>query len=111
MQCSEKIYHQNDFGFARKCECHNAVHLNFGNISLLLSKIQLAEFSAYIADAALSCADDGFDLDDRNIYIPTRDSALMFIMSLRELKGLVDLTEQTLLMLQVEEALASGDKN
>jgi hypothetical protein len=110
MQCSEKIYHQNEFGVTRKCECHNAVHLNFGNISLLLSKPQLSDFSTYVADAAMSCTGDGFDMDDRSIYIPTRDPALMFIMSLRELKALVDLTEQTLLMLQVEEALSADDR-
>jgi hypothetical protein len=109
MQCSEQIYHQNEFGITRKCECHNAVHLKFGNISLLLSKQQLSDFAIYTADAALSCMEDGFDPDDHSIYIPTRDPALMFIMSLRELKGLVDLTEQTLLMLQVEEALSRDD--
>jgi hypothetical protein len=111
MQCSDKIYHQNEFGVARKCECHKAIHLNFGNISLLLSKIQLGEFSTYLADAALHCLDDGFDFDDPNIYIPTRDPTLMFTMSLRQLTGLVELTEQTLLMLEVEEALSGDDKN
>jgi hypothetical protein len=35
----------------------------------------------------------------------------MFTMSLRQLTGLVELTEQTLLMLEVEEALSGDDKN
>jgi hypothetical protein len=37
MSCPEKIYHQNEMGCTRRCTCHNAIHLNFGNVSLLLS--------------------------------------------------------------------------
>src|SRR5688500_19176937 len=106
MECSEKIYHRNEYGFTSKCECHHAIHLTFGNISLLLSKVQLVDFAEYLADTVMIFQDD-LSLDERDIYLPTRDPSLMFMMSCRELNGLLELTEHTLVMLQVEEALSS----
>jgi hypothetical protein len=85
------------------------VHVNFGNISILLSKPQLIEFSEYLNDTSGCFQDDGFSLDDRNIYIPTRDPSLMFMVSYRELSGLLELAEHTIIMLQVEEALSSNN--
>lgn len=109
MECSEKIYHTNEFGCSRKCICHNAVHLIFGNVSLLLSKQQLSDFSQYISDAVYSCRLDDSDPDTRDIYIPTRDLCILFAMSYNELKSLLELTEHTLIMLQVDEALHSNE--
>jgi hypothetical protein len=107
MDCSEKIYHRNEYGFTSKCECHHAIHLTFGNISLLLSKLQLIDFAEYLADTIMIFQDDGLNLDQRDIYMPTRDPSLMFMMSCRELSGLLELAEHTLVMLQVEDVLSS----
>ena len=41
----------------------------------------------------------------RDIHIPTRDLCILFVLSYNELKMLLELTEQTLLMLQIDEAL------
>jgi hypothetical protein len=105
MECSDRIYHQNDLGCSRRCTCHNAVHLNFGNISLLLSKTQLEDFAKYMYEAVTSCLLDGDEPDARDIYIPTRDLCIHFVLSFNELKALLDLSEQTLLCLQIDEAL------
>lgn len=108
MECSEKIYHENKIGCTRKCTCHNAVHLTFGNVSLLLSKQQLNDFSEYIYEAVLQCSHDNADPDVRDIYIPTRDLCILFTLSYNELLSLLELTEQTLIMLQVDEALCKN---
>ena len=105
MQCPERIYHQNEFGWTRKCLCHNAVHLNFGNVSILLSHQQLSVFSEYIYDAVVRCKQETDDSDLRDIHIPTRDLCILFVLSFNELKMLHELAEQTLLMLQIDEAL------
>ena len=105
MEYSERTYHQNEFGLTRKCTCHNAVHVVFGNVSLLLSKQQLSDFSAYISDAVVRCEAETEDPDMRDIYIPTRDLCILFAMSYNELKSLQELTHQTLLMIQIDEAL------
>jgi len=105
MACSERIYHQNEFGWTLKCACHNAVHLNFGNVSLLLSHQQLGDFSEYIYDAVIRCKKETDDPDIRDIHIPTRDLCILFVISYNELKKLLELTEQTLLMVQIDEAL------
>ena len=105
MECPERIYHQNEFGWTRKCFCHNAVHLNFGNVSLLLSHQQLRDFSEYIYEAVIRCKQETDDPDMRDIHIPTRDLCILFVVSYNELKMLLELTEQTLLMLQIDEAL------
>jgi hypothetical protein len=104
MLCSDITYHQNDFGFAKKCTCHNAVHLNFGNVSLLLSHAQVSDFSLYIQET-LATEDCLADHDERAIYIPTRDFSMMFAMSYNELKKLFEILDHTLLMIEVEEAL------
>lgn len=105
MNCSNHIYHQNEFGYTRKCTCHDAFHLVFGNISLLLSKGQLRDFSRCIAETlSMECV--VHDDNDRCIYLPTRDCSLMFALSYNELKLLAEILEQTLLMLQVEEVLS-----
>jgi len=108
MECSERIYHQNAFGCSRRCVCHNAVHLNFGNISLLLSRTQLHDFAEYISDAVVGCRLDTEDPDVRDIYIPTRDLCILFALSYNELKALLELAEQTLLSLQIDDALELG---
>ena len=105
MDCSEKIYHENKIGYTRKCTCHNAVHLIFGNVSLLLSKQQLQDFSQYIYEAMLEWKCDIVDPDARDIFIPTRDLCILFAMTYNELLSLLELTEETLMMLQVDEAL------
>lgn len=79
--------------------------MNFGNASLLLSKQQLSDFTEYIYEAVVQCKHDDSDPDVRDIYIPTRDLCILFALSYNELLGLLELTEQTLIMLQVEEAL------
>jgi hypothetical protein len=108
MESFEKVYHENKFGCTRKCTCHNAVHVNFGNVSLLLSKQQLADFSEYIYEAVVQCSQDNVDPDVRDIFIPTRDLCILFALSYNELLQLLDLTEQTLIMLQVDEALSTS---
>jgi hypothetical protein len=110
MDCPEKIYHQNELGCTRRCTCHNAIHLNFGNVSLLLSKSQLSDFSEYISEAVVSCSLDMNYPDARDIYLPTRDFCILFAVSYNELKNLLDLTEQTLLMLQVDDVLSGSQK-
>jgi hypothetical protein len=105
MDCSEKMYHKNELGNSRKCTCQGAIHVTFGNVSLLLSKPQLSGFATYIAEALFSEC----DVEDRNercIFLPTRDYCLMFAMSYNELLQLCELLEQTLLMMQVEDALS-----
>jgi len=109
MECPEKIYHKNEFGCSRKCVCHNAVHLYFGNISLLLSKQQLKDFSQYISDAVLSCNQEDGDPTLRDFFIPTRDLCIQFAMSYNELKNLLELAEHTLLMLQVDDVLEGNE--
>jgi hypothetical protein len=105
MEWTERIYHQNEFGWTLKCPCHNAVHLNFGNVSLLLSHQQLSDFSEYIYDAVIRCKQDTDDPNMRDIHIPTRDLCILFTLSYNELNKLLELTEQTLLMLQIDDAL------
>jgi hypothetical protein len=107
MESLEKVYHENTFGCTRRCTCHDAVHVNFGNVSLLLSKGQLADFSQYIYEAVVQCGEDNDDRDVRDIFIPTRDLCILFALSYNELIQLLDLTEQTLVMLQVDEALSA----
>ena len=74
-------------------------------MSLLLSKQQLWDFSEYIVEAVTRCESDMEDPDIRDIYIPTRDLCIMFTLSYNELKNLQDLAQQTILMLQIDEAL------
>ena len=105
MDCPERIYHHNEFGWTQKCACHNAVHLNFGTVSLLLSHQQLSDFSEYIYHAVIRCKQETDDADMRDIHIPTRDLCIMFVISYNELKMLLELTEQTILMIQIDEAL------
>jgi len=105
MDCPERIYHQNEFGGTRKCTCYNAVHLNFGNVSLLLSQQQLSDFSEYIYDAVIRCKQETDDQDMRDIHIPTRDLCILFVVSYNELTMLLELTDQTRLMLQIDEEL------
>ncbi|MFZ6013096.1 MAG: hypothetical protein ACOYXT_22325 [Bacteroidota bacterium] len=105
MDCSDRIYHQNSFGQARKCTCHGAVHITFGTVSLLLSKTQLSGFATWIAEALMSECDVE-DRDERCIYLPTRDYCLMFAMTYNELISLSEILDQTALMIQIEDSLS-----
>jgi hypothetical protein len=108
MDCADKTYHQNEFGFSRKCTCHGAVHVNFGNVSLLLSKPQVSDFTEYIVEALIS----EWGVDDPNercIYLPTRDYALMFAMTYQELEYLYEILDQTLLMMEVDDTLTQKE--
>lgn len=104
MHCSSKIYHHNNIGFTRECHCQNAIHLTFGNVSLLLSRAQLADLTTYIAETLAGKA----GIEDREhkcIYLPTRDQYLMFVMSYNEISQLFEILENTNLMLEIEALL------
>ena len=105
MECTQKIYHENDFGFTRKCTCQDAVHVHFGNVAVLLNHAQLREFSSYIFET-LRLHVDIRNRDERCIYIPTRDCTLMFTLRYSELKLLNDILENTVLMIDVEAVLS-----
>lgn len=100
------MYHKNEFGFTRKCECHGAVHLLFGTVSLLLTRQQCRDFTTYISEAVEAEYHVVSDHDERCIYIPSRDNCLMFTITYNELKRLADLLQQTLLMIEIEDTLA-----
>lgn len=104
MDCSGKIYHANAFGHSRKCECQQAVHVNFGTVALLLNKFQISEFGKFIAEtveAGMAVEDP----DHRCFCIPTSDHCLMIAMTYNELKALSELLDETLLMVEIEEVL------
>lgn len=105
MEQDEKIYHENELGCTRKCTCYHAVHVNFGNVSLLLSKQQLRDFNQYVQEAIDQCRKTSTDRNAREIFIPTRDLCIMFAMSYNELLLLQELADETLMMIEVEEAL------
>lgn len=106
MNCSDRIYHQNGYGLSVRCTCQDAVHLYFGNISLLLSKPQLNDFAKYVSETVVS---ERYlpDPDERCIFIPTRDYYMMFAMTYNELKGLSDILDQTMIVIQIDEALGA----
>ena len=109
MECTNRIYHKNELGFSRKCTCSGAVHINFGNVSVLLNRPQVSDFATYTAEALVAeCAIE--DRDERCIYLPTRDDFLMFVMTYNELKGLSEILDQTLLMMEVDDALTLNDQ-
>jgi hypothetical protein len=104
LNCSTRLYHSNEFGFSRECTCQQAVHVAFGTVSLLLSHFQLENLAAYITETlAVECRLN--DHNERCIYIPTRDSSLMFVMTYNELRQLSEILDQTQIMLQIDEAL------
>jgi Family of unknown function (DUF6686) len=106
MECGDSFYYENEFGFARKCNCQEAVHLHFGNVVLLLSCPQLRDFSTYVSEALISKSEIT-DHDSRCIYLPTRDLALMFTLSYTDLSQLCDILDHTLLMVEVEKMLST----
>jgi hypothetical protein len=107
MNCSNRIYHENDFGFARECACQDGIHLNFGNVSLLLGRKSIRMFADYI-DEALQGEYIVEDLDERSIYLPTHDSFMMFVLSYHELEKLYEILRNTLPLLEVEEILSKS---
>jgi len=106
MKRARKIYHENDFGFTRKCSCQDAVHVHFGNVAQLLNHAQLREFASYVFETLRSYA-DVHDHEERSIYIRTRDCGLMFTLNYSELKLLNDILENTILMIEVETVLSN----
>ena len=102
----QRLYHENDFGYARQCTCSDAVHVHFGNIALLLRYPQLFDFSAFISGTVVqeACVEDR---DARCIYLPTRDLALMFAVSYTELLMLDEILTQTLMTIEIDKLLSN----
>ena len=69
----------------------------------------MSDFSEYIDDAVVRCKQETDDPDMQDIHIPTRDLCIQFVVSYNELKYVLELAEQTLLMLQIDEALDITD--
>ena len=68
------------------------------------------DFSEYIYAAVIRCKQETDDPDMRDIHIPTRDLCILFVVSYNELKMLLELAEQTILMLQIDEHSTSPVK-
>lgn len=107
MKCSSIVFHQNKLGKAEKCTFQNAVHLTFGNVTLLLTYEQVTEILTCV-ESILGNESEIEDRDERSLYIPTRDHALMFAMTYHEVADLHEILEQTLLMWEVDEILNHG---
>lgn len=107
MYCSQKLYHTNEFGTTSKCDCLDAVHVVFGTVSILLTRQQCRDFARYIAEAVENTSFSVSDVNERCVYIPTRDDALLFALTFVELNQLDDLLHHTMLMMEVEDALTS----
>jgi hypothetical protein len=106
MTDERRLFHQNAFGHAWQCRCGDAVHIQFGNVALLLSHSQLREFTSYIGDTVGEESSVG-DRYSRNIYIPTRDLALMFVMTYTELRMLDEILNQTLIAIEIDKMLSN----
>lgn len=104
MTGERRLFHENSFGNAWQCNCAEAVHLQFGNIALLLSHPQLSDFATYISET-LTLESGVEDKDSRCIYLPTRDLALMFVLSYSELQLLDEILSQTTLSLEIDKML------
>ena len=102
----QRLFHENEFGYARQCTCSEAVHLHFGNVALLLSYPQVFDFSAFISGTVVQEAGVE-DRDERCIYLPTRDLALMFAVSYEELLMLDEILSQTLMMIEIDKLLSN----
>ena len=102
----QRYFHQNEFGFARQCTCADAIHLHFGNIALLLNYSQLRDFSAFVTETLMheSAIEDR---DERSIYLPTRDMALMFALSYTELLLLDEILNQTTMTIEIDKLLSN----
>jgi len=105
MAGSQRLFHENVFGFARQCACSDGIHLHFGNIALLLNHSQLYDFSAYITGTAREACTE--DKNTRCIYIPTRDLSLMFALSYNELLQLEEILSQTLMLIEIDKLLSN----
>ena len=101
-----RLYYQNGFGQAWQCTCADAIHIQFGNVAVLLNHSQLRDFATYITH---TLADEGHvkDAGSRDIYIPTRDLALMFAMTYSELQMLDEILNQTLLTITIDNILSN----
>ncbi len=104
MDCSSVVFHENKLGKAEKCTFQNAVHLAFGNVALLVSRSQVSELLS-CTEVILKNESEIEDRDDRCLYVPTRDHALMFAMTYHEVQDLNEILEHTLLMWEVDEVL------
>ena len=102
----QRYFHRNEYGFAGQCTCADAIHLHFGNIALLLNHSQLKDFSAFVTETLMH-ASTGEDRDARSIYLPTRDMALMFALSYRELLFLDEILNHTIMMIEIDKLLSN----
>jgi hypothetical protein len=102
----QRLFHHNAFGFARQCTCADAIHLHFGNIALLVNHSQLFDFAAFVSETLMqeSAVEDS---DARCIYLPTRDMALMFALTYKELLLLDELLTQSILLIQIDKLLSN----
>lgn len=101
-----RLFHENEFGYARQCSCSDAVHLHFGNVALLLNYPQVYDFSAFISGTVTQEVGVA-DRDLRCIYLPTRDLYLMFAMTYRELLMLEEILSQTMMMIEIDNLLTN----
>jgi hypothetical protein len=103
-----QFFHHNDFGYAARCPRTMHLHVCFGNVALAATAAEFQEFRASISAVYHHYLQYTPDPDIRNIAVRTPAHKMALVFTMAELTQLWEILENTALLLEVEEILASS---
>lgn len=103
--CNLKTLHHNELGYVAKCKKCNHIQLAFGTVAITQEEGELYQFKKFISKhlATNNSENETICPNQKNIYLQTPVSNILFVFSKNELKLLNELLEQSILMLEVEK--------
>lgn len=102
-----QFFHHNDFGYAARCPRTMHLHVCFGNVALAATAPEFQEFRATISAVYRHHLQYATDPDTRCIAVRTPAHKMALVFNLAELTQLWEILENTGLLLEVEDLLAS----
>lgn len=104
--CNYKVYHQSEYGYLVRCRCCGHFQLAFGTIAVSLTADQFSEMTVTVNEYHLAYGNDAFR-DQKTIRIPAASKAVSIALTVNELDILHNILDESLILLQTDELLAS----
>jgi hypothetical protein len=102
--CKHKVLSKNSYGCIVQHACTGKLHLGFGNILAVFTEQELNDFYAVCRKLEQNHSEYGLE-DEQNYYVHTGSRQFVLMLKIHEIKQILSLIEEAVLLLDVNKIL------
>jgi hypothetical protein len=107
--CRHKVLSKNAYGCIVRHACTGTLHLGFGNVLGVFTEEELKAFRSFCMKLQNNHYDYGID-ENQNYYLHTGSKSFVLMLKIHEIKQILQLMDEALLLLEVDKILQNDEK-